>query len=71
MRITGTVVYQDLEGGFWGLSADDGRQYEPVDALPASVRTDGCRVEADVEPVDVMSFRQWGRPVRVRSINRL
>ena len=71
MRITGTMVYQDLEGGFWGLAGDDGQQYEPVDALPDSVLTEGCRVRADVEPVDVISFRQWGRPVRVRHVARI
>lgn len=71
MRITATVVYQDLEGGFWGLAGDDGRQYEPVDALPTAVQRDGCRVEAEVEPLDVMSFRQWGRPVRVHQVSPL
>lgn len=70
MKITGTVVYQEIEGGFWGIVDREGRQYEPVDALPASVREDGCRVEADVEPVEVLSFRQWGRPVQVRHIQR-
>lgn len=71
MKITATVVYQDLEGGFWGLATDDGVHYEPVEALPASVQTDGCRVEADVEPVEVLSYRQWGRPVRVHAIQRV
>lgn len=71
MRIQGTVAYQDLEGGFWGLVGDDGRHYEPVDALPAAVRAEGCRVEADVEPAEVVSFRQWGRPVHVRHIHRI
>ena len=46
-------------------------RFEPVDPLPADVRSDGGRAEADVEPADVLSFRQWGRPVRVRAIRGL
>lgn len=71
MRITGTVVYLDLEGGFWGLVGDDGQHYEPLDLLPLDVREDGCRVTAEVEPVQVVSFRQWGRPVQVRRVSRI
>lgn len=68
MKITGTVVYQDLEGGFWGIVGDDGEDYRPLDELPESVRTDGCRVEAEVEPADVLSFTMWGRNVHVLAI---
>jgi inhibitor of cysteine peptidase len=71
MTIRGTVVYQDIEGGFWGLTAEDGSRYEPADPLPAAVQTDGCRVEADIEPTGMLSFKQWGRPVRVRNVRRL
>lgn len=71
MKINGTVVYQDFEGGFWGIEGDDGRQYRPVEDLPASVRSPGKRVEAEVEPAGVASFAMWGRNVRVRSIKPL
>jgi inhibitor of cysteine peptidase len=68
MKIHGTVVFQDIEGGFWGIEGDDGRQYRPVEDLPASVRSSGTRIEAEMEPVEMASFTMWGRNVRIRSI---
>lgn len=71
MRITGRIVYQDLEGGFWGIVADDGSQYHPVEGLPHHLRKDGCRVRAEVEPTNVVSFAMWGKNVRVKNIQRI
>ena len=71
MKITGTVVYQDLEGGFWGIIGDDRMQYEPVSELPRAVQIDNSRIEAELEPADVISFKMWGQPVYIRSIKRL
>jgi hypothetical protein len=71
MKITGTVVYQSIEGGFWGIAGDDGEKYRPIHELPAEAQTDGCRVEADLEPVEMVSFTMWGRNVKVRTIKVL
>ena len=71
MKITGKVVYQELEGGFWGIIGDDNMQYEPVGELPRAVQVNNSRVEALLEPADVISFKMWGRPVYIRSIKRL
>lgn len=71
MKITGTVVYNDFEGGFWGIVTDDGRQYRPLNDLPAEAQTDGQRVEADVEPVQALSFTMWGTNVNVHEIKPL
>ena len=71
MKITGTLVYQDLEGGFWGIVGDDKMQYEPVGELPKAIQVDKSRVEAELEPADVISFKMWGQPVYIRSIKRL
>ncbi len=71
MKIKGKVVYQDIEGGFWGIVGDDNTQYEPVGELPQAVQVDQSRVEAHLEPADVISFKMWGQPVYVRSIKRL
>lgn len=69
--ITGTVVYLDLEGGFWGIEGDDGQKYRPVEPLPDAVRTQGCRVEAAVEAADAFSFAMWGRSVHLRDVHSL
>lgn len=71
VRGTGTVVYMDLEGGFWGLVADDGSHYLPGN-LPASCRVDGLRVKFyGREGVPLPNIRMWGTPLRILSISPL
>ena len=68
---TGTVRYIDLEGGFYGLIADDSTHYLP-DSLDASFRQDGLRVRFRAQiREDVMTMQMWGRPVRILDIARL
>lgn len=71
MTIKGTVKHQEIEGGFWGIVSDDGSMYHPVEGLPHSFKQDGCRVAAEVEPANVMSFAMWGQNVRITSIKRI
>ena len=68
MTIEGTVVYNDLEGGFWGLLSSDGRRFVPVNPLPESLRKQGKRVKAELSPVQVLSSLQWGEHVEVDHI---
>lgn len=68
MTIEGTVVYNEIEGGFWGIKTDDGRRFVPVNPLPESVRKDGARVSARIVPVQVLSTMQWGEHVEVQHI---
>lgn len=64
---TGTVVYMDLEGGFYGIVADDGTRYLP-DTLPASCKVDGIRVKfTGMEKTGVASIYMWGTSLRVLS----
>lgn len=69
VRGTGTVVYMDLEGGFWGLVADEGTHYIPGN-LPASYRVDGLRVTfIGREGAPMPNIRMWGTPLRILSIS--
>jgi len=69
--VTGTVRRIDLEGGFYGIEADDGSKLDPVN-LPPEFQKDGLRVRARVEPLkDRVSLRMWGSLVRLLSIERL
>lgn len=43
VRSKGTVRRVDADGGFWGVSADDGRRYRIVE-LPPVYQKDGTRV---------------------------
>jgi hypothetical protein len=47
VEIQGTVVYKELEGGFYAIEGDDGRIYDPIN-LPESFKTNGLRVRARV-----------------------
>ena len=64
----GTVTYIDLEGGFYGIIAEDGMNYLPSN-LPEEYRIDGLSVQfcADMEE-ETVGFHMWGTPVKVRII---
>ena len=67
----GTITFIDLEGGFYGLQADDGTRYDPLN-LEDAFREDGLRVRFRARPrPDVMTIRQWGRAVELLEIARI
>ena len=60
IKSTGTVTWVPLEGGFYGIIADDGTQYDPLN-LPDIYAHDGLRIEfTAIEEPDVVSFHMWG-----------
>jgi len=68
---TGTIRYIDLEGGFYGIVADDSTRYLP-DSLDVRFREDGLRVRFRAERRDdVLTAQMWGQPVRLIDIARL
>jgi hypothetical protein len=70
-QITGTVKHIDLEGGFYGIVADDGQKFDPAN-LPDAFRQDGLRIRARVEPLEgQVSVRMWGTLVRIIDIQRV
>jgi hypothetical protein len=70
MQITGILVYEDLEGGFWGIVGNDGSRYELDHEPPADVAEPGLMVEAELEQTGSVTIRQWGTPVRIVKITR-
>ncbi len=69
--LSGTVRYLEIEGGFYGLVADDGTKYDPIN-LPAEYKKDGLRVKfAVLEKKGVMSFHMWGKIVEVVKIQKI
>lgn len=69
-EITGRIVWVPLEGGFFGLVGDDGRQFEPLN-LPEAFRKDGLPVlvTGRLAPPAV-SFRMWGQRLTIDAIRR-
>ncbi len=48
MRLTGRVVYRDIETGVWVLEGDDGRTYQLAGG-DRKIKKDGQRVEVEGE----------------------
>jgi inhibitor of cysteine peptidase len=68
---TGTVRHQDIEGGFFGIIADDSTRYDPVELAPA-LQKDGLRVKFSARPANNgLSTHMWGRRVELTSIEPL
>ncbi|PSQ84608.1 MAG: hypothetical protein BRD44_00365 [Bacteroidetes bacterium QS_7_67_15] len=67
----GTVRYVELEGGFYGIVADDSTRYLPQD-LGTDYREDGLRVRFRAAVQDsVMTMEMWGTPVEMLDILRV
>jgi hypothetical protein len=71
MQVTGILVYEDLEGGFWGIVGEDGSRYELDVNPPRELAQAGLMVRADLEPSHEVSIRQWGNPVQLVRITRV
>ena len=67
----GTVRFVDLEGGFYGIVGDDGKNYDPID-LSQQFREDGLRIRFEGRiRRDVASIHMWGTIVDITNIEKL
>ncbi|MDP4198055.1 MAG: hypothetical protein Q8922_01345 [Bacteroidota bacterium] len=64
----GRVVYRELGGGFFGILADDGRQYEPRN-LDGAYHVEGLRITFTGQR-DTTSLGKygWGNPVELAQV---
>ncbi len=63
------VTWIPLEGGFYGLLAEDGSKYLPLN-LPAAFQRDGLQVTIEGEPKQVMTIQMWGTPLEIKKIKK-
>ncbi|MDH7507444.1 MAG: hypothetical protein QHH15_06655 [Candidatus Thermoplasmatota archaeon] len=64
----GTIKYLDLEGGFYGIVSEDGKQYLPCD-LSVEYQQDGLYVKFKLKPLeDIVGIHMWGLPVEIVEI---
>jgi hypothetical protein len=69
--ISGTIKYIDLEGGFYGIIAEDGTRFNPEN-LPEKFRSDGLRVRFNGTPDRKgVSIQMWGMMFRINKIEIL
>lgn len=70
MKIKGTMTHVPLSGGFWGIEADNGRRYRPVNPVSEEFCVAGLAISATVEPVQTFSIFMWGTDVELLSIQK-
>jgi hypothetical protein len=66
--ITATIVFQELEGGFWGLIDQAGNQWLPIN-MPEQLKYAGKSTKVVIREVDMMTTSMWGRPVKIISFS--
>ncbi|MCH1930333.1 hypothetical protein L9G16_09075 [Shewanella sp. A25] len=60
VMLQGTVRYIGLEGGFWGIITDNGKQILPKN-LPQDYKKDGLRLSFTAQEITgMMTIQQWG-----------
>lgn len=64
-KITGTIKFIDLEGGFWGIISDQ-VNYAPLD-LPEQLCMTGKTITCSLKELDVMTTHNWGIPCEIIS----
>jgi len=65
MKLTGRVVYRDVEGGVWVLEGDDGRTYQLAGG-DRKIKKDGQRIEIEGDVArDVMTAFMVGPVLNV------
>ncbi|MBN1123986.1 MAG: PQQ-binding-like beta-propeller repeat protein [Sedimentisphaerales bacterium] len=67
-EVIGTVRYQQLEGGFFGIVTEDGRRFNPVN-LPEQYRINGFKARFRLQDAkDQISIHMWGKLVEVLTV---
>jgi hypothetical protein len=70
IEVQATVRFIPLEGGFFGLVASDGVQYDPTN-LAKEFQQDGLEVKATLRlRRGVVSYRMWGTTVDVVAMEK-
>ncbi len=65
---TGMIVFVGLEGGFYGITGDNGKNYDPQN-LPDKFKKDSLRVSFEYKVSEnQVSFHQWGELIDIVKI---
>ena len=68
---TGTIQYNDFEGGFYGIVGDDGENYDPIN-FPSDIEEDGLRVKYTLKILENQtSIHMWGIIVEIIKIEKV
>ena len=65
MKIQGTVKYQKLSGGFWGIIDEEGNKWRPV-KMPKELEKEGLKVQVEAKKADGgISIFMWGTSIEI------
>ena len=65
LQITGTVSYQNIGTGFWGIIDEDGNKWRP-NKLPESMKQEGKKVSIKAEKSkEQFSLFMWGTAIDI------
>ena len=71
MKVSGTVVFVDLEGGVYRLSGDDGKRYTLIGARGELKAVKGARVEVEGSLDEGFGIAMAGPQLRVAKLRKL
>lgn len=65
INIKGTVQYQSIGTGFWGIIGEDGKKWRPTN-LPEHLKTEGKQVSiAATQAKEQFSIFMWGTAIDI------
>ena len=68
----GRIVWNDFEGGFFGIVDENGSKYFPLRPLKEELQVDGLAIRFVLRSqADVATIVMWGTPVSVIQIEKL
>ncbi|MFK7935037.1 MAG: hypothetical protein AB8G22_16115 [Saprospiraceae bacterium] len=70
MTITGTITYQNIGMGFYGIETDNGKQYQPLN-LDSAFAKKGLRVKVIAKTLNVETMEMWGTPIEIQKIEKV
>ncbi len=72
IRGEGTIVWNEFEGGFFGIQSKNGTKYYPIKSLDKDLKVNGTVVKFVLKPqTGVVTTVMWGIPVSVISIEKI
>ena len=70
-EISGTLIYKNLEGGFYGFDSDNGKKYTLRNLAP-EFKKNGIKLQVSGRVRnDIMTFTQYGDVFDVENVNVL
>ncbi|BFT30722.1 hypothetical protein D210916BOD24_18980 [Alteromonas sp. D210916BOD_24] len=71
VKSTGTIIYKELEGGFYAFVSNDGERYT-LHGLNEAYQQNGLIVEIEgIVTPDIITFTQFGTVLQVKNIKVL